>query len=164
MSTRSGSPPRTHSPTPSASSTSSSSTGLRFQQALLLQKQQVEQEDERDERQKIFGPFVETVDAHYAVSKKLHDPLERSLSRSLAAINLDTPNLAKPGSTGLFPLSNTTTHTSDIPTSPSSHHPSPKLQGQRHHHVLDAVVAGTCGEATAGGDGHGKIRFSQPRE
>ncbi|KAJ3109216.1 hypothetical protein HDU96_007289 [Phlyctochytrium bullatum] len=137
MSTRSGSP------TPSTSSTSSSianptSTNLRFQQALLLQKQQAEQEDAATgfssggPGNKVFGPFVETVDAHYAFAKVIHSgsakpphlaptsPLAMSLSRAMQVVAERHPALLQPGAGGLFPLSHPTGAAATPGSAPSS--------------------------------------------
>ncbi|KAJ3088076.1 hypothetical protein HK102_009628 [Quaeritorhiza haematococci] len=54
---------------------------MRFQQALLLQKQQVEQEDLREEREMRFNPVKEAVNQQYAVTRAWFDPLTRSLER-----------------------------------------------------------------------------------
>ncbi|KAJ3094917.1 hypothetical protein HDU97_007442 [Phlyctochytrium planicorne] len=132
------------SPTPSTSSSSTTSSvgGLRFQQALLLQKQQVEQEDEQRDV-KIFGPFVETVTSHYMAAKKYHDPLNLSLIRSLKHLHKSHPDLLKPGSAGLFPLSNSDTAPSNSASASSSQRSTPHLHPsvlKKHHALTNQLV------------------------
>ncbi|KAJ3331464.1 hypothetical protein HDU76_003117 [Blyttiomyces sp. JEL0837] len=68
-------------PKSQAPSRCESRMGMRFQQQLLLQKQQLEQQDERDEKERYLGPVIETVNKHYAMAKAWHDPMQQSLER-----------------------------------------------------------------------------------
>ncbi|KAJ3037101.1 hypothetical protein HDV00_002046 [Rhizophlyctis rosea] len=103
---------------------------MRFQQALLLQKQQVEQADRREERDRLFNPVKEAVNQQYVVTKAWFDPLTKSLDRvrihhreqTLAALrnaHTSTPS-AHP-----IPSSASTTAPSSSSSSSHASHPSP---------------------------------------
>lgn len=54
---------------------------MRFQQALLLQKQQVEQEERHEHTQQLLEQIYGKIEAEYEQNKRLFDPLGRSLAR-----------------------------------------------------------------------------------
>lgn len=60
---------------------SSNPSQMRFQQALLLQKQQVEQEERQEHTQQLLERIYGKIEAEYEQNKKLFDPLGRSLAR-----------------------------------------------------------------------------------
>ncbi|KNC97296.1 uncharacterized protein SPPG_07226 [Spizellomyces punctatus DAOM BR117] len=110
---------------------------MRFQQALLLQKQQAEQEDQREEWEKKFKPVYEAVNRDYEAAMHWYDPIALSLERvtkqlpqhdqtsiSPSPVTSGTPSISsrvKPLTTSLssLTLSDRTRAASHDPNSPS---------------------------------------------
>ncbi|ORX78786.1 hypothetical protein BCR32DRAFT_281970 [Anaeromyces robustus] len=54
---------------------------MRFQQTLLLQKQQVEEMDRRDKKEQAFAPIKETINKQYISVRTWVNPMALSLER-----------------------------------------------------------------------------------
>ncbi|KAI9332025.1 hypothetical protein DFJ73DRAFT_66630 [Zopfochytrium polystomum] len=102
-----------------ATATPRSPNNMQLQKRLWLQKQQAEQQDERDERGRLFAPITEAVNKHYAAARVIFPP---------------PTSLALPCFSSCFPLPRLTTtalHWPPLPPpTPTHHHPNP----HHYHH------------------------------
>ncbi|ORX49328.1 hypothetical protein BCR36DRAFT_583922 [Piromyces finnis] len=77
---------------------------MRFQQTLLLQKQQVEEMDRRDKTEQAFAPIKETINKQYISVRTWVNPMALSLERvkhrqinaasNIHSVSNNSPNLS----------------------------------------------------------------------
>ncbi|KAI8799959.1 hypothetical protein BJ742DRAFT_843598 [Cladochytrium replicatum] len=99
---------------------------MRFAERLALQKQQVEQEWKREEREKLINPIKDLVNSQFAVARAWNDPIARSLERVRSGQTESTSPRPKTPQSNASPPSAPTSGTSSTRSgTPGSHSASP---------------------------------------